>query len=87
MRSIASVSISQNFFVDIIQKAVIIGMGSWSGTILCSPTVLGTTIGILHQQTKTEDDAAAKEIDTPGHSHSRSRTRSDQIFGDTILFF
>ena len=72
--------------MDIIQKAVVIGMGSWSGTVLCSPTVLGTTIGILHQQVVTREEHHDGDASTR-HLHSRSRGRSDQIFGDTLLFF
>lgn len=81
VRSIAAVSVNDSFFMDIIQKSVVIGMGSWSGTMLCSPTVLGTTGG-LHQQMKLAEDTPSKH-DAPHHT----RAKSDQIFGDTLLFF
>jgi uncharacterized membrane protein YjjP (DUF1212 family) len=37
------------FFMDIITRAIIIGIGGWTGTILCSPTLLGTTRGLMWQ--------------------------------------
>ena len=40
----------QSFFTSILLPAVIIGIGGWTGTILCSPTLLGTTRGLLFQQ-------------------------------------
>lgn len=86
VRSIVNVTVGDSFFLDIISKAVLIGMGSWTGTVLCSPTVLGTTIGILHQQTKQHDDETQPSDPEGRHHHSRSRARSDQIF-DTLLFF
>jgi uncharacterized membrane protein YjjB (DUF3815 family) len=38
---------STELFVGIIQRSVFIGIGAWSGTILCSPTLLGATRGLL----------------------------------------
>jgi len=40
---------SSSFITDIVQIAVILGIGGWTGTILCSPTLLGTTRGLLWQ--------------------------------------
>lgn len=37
------------FFFEIVQKSVIIGIGAWTGSVLCSPTLLGTTSGLMHQ--------------------------------------
>jgi uncharacterized membrane protein YjjB (DUF3815 family) len=84
VQSITNVAVSDNFFVDIIQKAVITGMGSWTGTILCSPIVLGTTTGILDQQ--------VSHADVSGHSKDgathHKRVRSDMsATNSTLLFF
>lgn len=40
----------EGFLSSIILRAVIIGLGAWTGTILCSPTLLGTNRGLLSQQ-------------------------------------
>ena len=40
---------TDGFFSNIIIRAVIIGIGAWTGTMLCSPTLLGTTRGLLTQ--------------------------------------
>jgi len=40
---------SSSYVTDILKIAVILGIGGWTGTILCSPTLLGTTRGLLWQ--------------------------------------
>jgi hypothetical protein len=40
----------EGFLSNIILRAVIIGLGAWTGTILCSPTLLGTNRGLLNHQ-------------------------------------
>lgn len=50
VKSLFNTTVDGSFFVDIIQMAVIIGIGAWTGSILCSPTLLGTTRGLLWQQ-------------------------------------
>jgi uncharacterized membrane protein YjjP (DUF1212 family) len=42
-----SSNISSEFFTNIILRAVVIGIGAWTGTMICSPTLLGTTGGLL----------------------------------------
>jgi len=37
---------------QIVVMAVMIGLGGWTGTMLCSPTILGTNGGLLSQFTK-----------------------------------
>ena len=37
------------FLESIILRAVTIGLGSWTGTLLCSPTLFGTNRGMLQQ--------------------------------------
>lgn len=81
VRSISSAGVSDNFLMDIIQKAVVIGMGSWTGTVMCSPTILGTTTGILNQQVGTREQSA--KTDAPHHK----RAQSSQVIGETLLFF
>ncbi|CAB9513206.1 pheromone-regulated membrane protein [Seminavis robusta] len=48
--SIYSGDLDSSFFTDILKSAIVTGIGAWSGTILCSPTLLGTTRGLLWQQ-------------------------------------
>ena len=38
----------EGFLTSIILRAVIIGIGAWTGTILCSPTLLGTNRGLIN---------------------------------------
>lgn len=38
-----------SFFVAIVERAVGVGIGAWTGSILCSPTLLGTTRGLANQ--------------------------------------
>jgi uncharacterized membrane protein YjjB (DUF3815 family) len=38
-----------NYVQGIIFQAVSIGLGAWTGTLLCSPTILGTNQGLLQQ--------------------------------------
>lgn len=40
-----------NFMGPVILNAAIIGTGAWAGTILCSPTLLGTTTALLKKRT------------------------------------
>ena len=47
-----------SFFITLILKAVIIGVGSWCGTLLCAPTHLGTNTGILSSQTKQDSEVS-----------------------------
>jgi len=48
--SLYKADIDGSFLTGIIQQAIIIGVGGWTGSILCSPTLLGTTRGLLWQQ-------------------------------------
>jgi uncharacterized membrane protein YjjP (DUF1212 family) len=45
----ASNSMSPDLLYNIIANSVVIGLGAWSGTILCSPTILGTNRGLINQ--------------------------------------
>jgi uncharacterized membrane protein YjjB (DUF3815 family) len=45
------VDVSALFF-NLVLKAVVIGVGSWCGTLLCAPTNLGTNAGILNSVSK-----------------------------------
>jgi uncharacterized membrane protein YjjP (DUF1212 family) len=46
--SASSNSISSDLFYNIIVNSVGLGLGAWSGTLLCSPTILGTNRGLLN---------------------------------------
>lgn len=37
----------EGFLTQIILRAIIIGIGAWTGTILCSPTLLGINRGLM----------------------------------------
>ena len=64
--SISSGNLDASFFTDIIFRSIIIGIGGWTGTILCSPTLLGTTRGLLWQQSnKTELDMDRHQLQDP----------------------
>jgi len=65
VKSLYSDSINGAFFTDIVQKAVIIGIGAWTGSILCSPTLLGTTRGLMSQQSIHSNIASSQERDRP----------------------
>lgn len=70
--SLFSVSVDSNFFIEVIHKAVIIGLGAWTGTIICSPTLLGSTLGLLAQQSQ---------------SHLNKGTRENGLSQGAMLFF
>jgi len=72
--SLFSTTLDGRFFNDIIQRAIIIGLGAWSGTLLCSPTLLGTTSGILNQQSERR-------------SSSRHLHDSTVVKNEAMLFF
>jgi uncharacterized membrane protein YjjP (DUF1212 family) len=71
--SLYSTDLTNDFFAAITVRSVVIGIGAWTGSILCSPTVLGTTRGLSTQQTTRLRDS------------ERSRKRSSQPA--TMLFF
>jgi uncharacterized membrane protein YjjP (DUF1212 family) len=37
-----------SFFTAIVERAVCVGIGAWTGSIMCSPTLLGTTLGLAN---------------------------------------
>jgi hypothetical protein len=65
-----------SFFTDIIQNSVIIGVGAWTGAILCSPTLLGTTKGLLaQQQQQSRHSGGGGE-----HTHIRRSNSNSMLF-------
>ena len=49
-----------NVLLTLVLKAVIIGVGSWCGTLLCAQNVLGTNTGILSSsEAKTNEGLGA----------------------------
>lgn len=60
VKSLYSTQIDGSFFIDIIQQAIVIGIGAWTGSLLCSPTLLGTTRGLLSQQQSIHSDRSAR---------------------------
>jgi len=77
--SLFSSTLDGRFFNDIIQRAIIIGLGAWSGTILCTPTVLGTTSGLLTQQSEHGSSRRLRSSNDRGADH--------QVHNDPMLFF
>jgi uncharacterized membrane protein YjjB (DUF3815 family) len=73
VRSLYSSDLDATLFIDIVQNSVIIGVGAWTGTILCSPTLLGTTKGLLAQQSR--------------HSTGRGTEQQSRGTNNTMLFF
>ena len=61
-------------FIEILLSAVIIGIGAWTGTMLCSPTLLGTTHGLLMQK-------------HPRHHRSTGERRRQKQRSSAMLFF
>lgn len=66
----AKSSSSSPFFIELIQRAIALGIGSWTGTLLCSPTLLSTTKGSVEQQTDSLDYSSHHA--TYHHPSSRS---------------
>lgn len=59
-------TVQSDFFSSIISRAIAIGIGGWTGSILCSPAVLGTTRGLVLQR---------KALAEFGRNSERSRRR------------
>jgi len=55
-------SASIDFVGEIYFNAAIIGMGAWAGTIVCSPTMLGTNVGLLRKDTNLENATRRESI-------------------------
>mmetsp|Transcript_7529 Transcript_7529/g.20822 ORF Transcript_7529/g.20822 Transcript_7529/m.20822 type:complete len:238 (+) Transcript_7529:2-715(+) len=49
----ASNSMSPDLLYSIVSNSVVIGLGAWSGTLLCSPTVLGTNRGLINHSRRS----------------------------------
>jgi len=55
-------SVSIDFVGEIYFNSAIIGMGAWAGTIVCAPTMLGTNVGLLRQDTNLENATRRESI-------------------------
>jgi len=66
---------SLDFLGKVFFNAAIIGTGAWTGTLLCSPTILGTTVSLLKKQTGA------------GRSTHRHESIRDKRGTGAILFF
>jgi uncharacterized membrane protein YjjB (DUF3815 family) len=71
VRNIYSLELSSDFFTSIVQSSIAIGIGAWSGSVLCSPTLLGDAGGLITQHASQRGDA----------------TRRDSIHPVTMLYF
>jgi hypothetical protein len=89
--SLSSGKLGADFITDILFRAIIIGIGGWTGTILCSPTLLGTTRGLLWQSNnnKSELDADRHQFQEPlpygdsVQSSSGARRRRGSVMSHT----
>jgi len=80
VRSLFSTSeaLSGGFFFQVIEKAVGIGIGAWTGSVLCSPALIGTTRGLLNQEQQQRTN----------HNGSFTRNREGvENSPATMLFF
>lgn len=50
----------ENFFGSIVLSSIILGLGAWTGTLLCSPTFIGTNLGLLEQIIRRRERAEQK---------------------------
>lgn len=48
-KSLYAGGLDASFVTDVVKNAILLGIGGWAGTILCSPTLLGTTRGLMWQ--------------------------------------
>ena len=67
------------FLWQIIQRAIIIGIGGWTGTVLCTPTLLGINKGLM-EYTK----AVPALIENWSVLESRSSTSSSAVTGQNF---
>lgn len=63
---------SPDLTYNIIVNSVVIGLGAWSGTILCSPTILGTNRGLINQNKSSHNMRTLR--------HSTSLEASPMLF-------
>jgi len=56
-------SLDNRFLTNIIQRSVIIGLGAWTGSMLCSPTLLGSTGSVLTQQQQLQTFSTSSTTD------------------------
>ncbi|CAB9498910.1 Pheromone-regulated membrane protein 10 [Seminavis robusta] len=84
--SLYSTTIDGSFFSDIIIRAIIIGIGGWTGTILCSPTLLGTTRGLMWQQPGKNKSNDLRHGPSSG-SDRRQHRRQETAQAVTMLYF
>ena len=52
---------AEGFLESIIFRSIIIGIGAWTGTLLCSPTILGSTRGLLNRFAHGSKDATGRD--------------------------
>lgn len=86
-----------NFISTVILRSIIIGIGAWTGTILCSPTLLGTNRGFVQPQPgqgqgsamlNTSSSASINSGSTGGSNlRWRRRDKGLRKQGGALLFF
>jgi uncharacterized membrane protein YjjP (DUF1212 family) len=92
-------TIDTTFFTHILTIAISIAVGAWTGSLLCSPTLLGTTRGLMNQQSNaqhlqdsqpTDDTNQSTSTTTGSTSNSlrhRNRPRNNVKAQHTMLYF
>jgi hypothetical protein len=67
-----------SFFTAIVERAVCVGIGAWTGSIMCSPTLLGTTLGLANQN---------KNSSLSGSLENVFRDEKSKSLQNTLLIF
>ena len=82
------------FLMGLTLQAIIIGIGAWTGTILCSPTVLGTNRGLMNHGSGvglSSDFSVASPSHDHHHHHQHHWKRRDKAVRKkgtgALLFF
>ena len=83
------------FLWQIILRAIIIGIGGWTGTILCTPTLLGINKGLMDHtkavptlvENASDNDSRASNSSIRSGQHFRRRDKGVRRNGTGALLF
>ena len=94
VKSLFAPNFTLDFLAEVFFKASVIGVGAWTGSILCSPTLLGTNVGMLKLNMKYLRRFRRAKSNPGLHVHGeetepvrRDRPERPQNGTGTILFF
>jgi uncharacterized membrane protein YjjB (DUF3815 family) len=77
--------LSASLLYNIIVNSVVIGLGAWSGTMLCSPTILGTNRGLMAYGKAVRNSDVRDSKDSRRGRRGRPSSASDRR--SPMLFF